>query len=385
MKKTLVAIILMLAFIVSVPVLSFASGFDVSVLKNSDYFISDSSTGAWKAIAGYHREYKDVDVSMYVFLSSSYVEKGWGPDLRVSYYDKDNEVYDKIDGLRFIVDDKIYSFGEFEEGETSSFVFGGETMRAFLNSLSSALEVSFVIDHTTVDGDSYTATIDSVSYSELEEIIEIAQLLEDSNLWDPSVTTDYYENDQYYEASVSDNPSYDKSKYDSEEGIYLAMKTAYEKENYDSCLQYCNRLGNYKDTYNYMLLAIAHNWPDYCSTEEDVAELSQLLIQQIDFEDSKDLLVSNIFFAIPYLKGYWVGQGGGATFEMKENGGYITTIPVVPQSGDSFDFSDGIIYKYFSNNPSRRTPNLQIIPISETEIYIYSFQMDLYYQLNKIR
>ena len=74
-----------------------------------------------------------------------------------------------------------------------------------------------------------------------------------------------------------------------------------------------------------------------------------------------------------------------ASFEMKSNGGYVATIPVVPYCGDSYEMIDGIIYKYYASNPSQVTPNLKITMVSDTEIEVYSYQTQATYTLYKRR
>lgn len=305
--KRILSALLVLAVLCSFALTASAAGFDVSKLKSSPMFSYDSSANGWKIVDGYNKEYSDVEVSLILFLSSTYVEKGWGPDLRIIYYDKNKANYDTVEGLRITVNDKIYSFYGFEQGTNNSYVFGGQVMRAFLNSLPAAVSAAIEIDHTTKDGKSYTATIDPVSIRELKGLADLGRLFEAANLWDPEVTTDYYDNDKYYSASIDDNPYFDPN----------AVHT-----------------------------------------------------QSVDRRD---------------LVGYWVSRNGKHTFEMKSNGGYVTTVPVVPKSGDSFYMEDGIIYKYFSNNPSRVTPNLKISMISDTEIEIYSYQTQDTYTLYKRR
>ena len=86
-----------------------------------------------------------------------------------------------------------------------------------------------------------------------------------------------------------------------------------------------------------------------------------------------------------FLVGYWSSRNGMHTFEMKKDYGYITTVPVVPRSGDAYDLIDGILYKYFMSNPSNKTPNLKFTKISDTEIEVYSYQTNTSYTLIKRR
>ena len=86
-----------------------------------------------------------------------------------------------------------------------------------------------------------------------------------------------------------------------------------------------------------------------------------------------------------FLIGYWSSRNGMHTFEMKKDYGYITTVPVVPRSGDAYDLIDGILYKFFMSDPSNKTPNLKFTKISDTEIEVYSYQTNTSYTLIKRR
>ena len=306
MRKIL-SVLLVLSVMCSFGIIANAAGFDSSKLARSSMYFYDSSTMKWKTVGSYSKEYSNVDFKMFLFLSSDYVADGWGPDLRLQYYDKTKSNYDAVDGFRATVNDKIYSFYRLDQGDKDSYFFGGTVMRAFLNSLSSAVSVTFEIDHTTKDGDSYTATIDQVNIRDLSKLAELGRLFEAANVWDPEVTTDLYSNDKYYNASIQDNPYFDPN-------------------------------------------AVRAN--------------------SVDWDD---------------LVGYWTSRNGAHTFEAKASGAYVTTVPVVPRCGDAFIFEDGIIYKFFSNNPSYFTPNLKITMNSSTEIEVYSYQTDATYTLYKRR
>ena len=85
------------------------------------------------------------------------------------------------------------------------------------------------------------------------------------------------------------------------------------------------------------------------------------------------------------LLGYWTSSNGMYTFEMKENGAFTTTIPVVPQSGDSGLWDNGVFFRYYSNSPGIKTPNLKFILVSDTDVEIYSYQTKTTYTLHKRR
>ena len=86
-----------------------------------------------------------------------------------------------------------------------------------------------------------------------------------------------------------------------------------------------------------------------------------------------------------YLMGYWSSRNGMHTFEMKKDYSYITTVPVVPKCGDTYDLNNGILYQYYANNPSKKTANLRFTAISDTEMEVYSYQTKDTYTLFKRR
>ena len=86
-----------------------------------------------------------------------------------------------------------------------------------------------------------------------------------------------------------------------------------------------------------------------------------------------------------FLEGYWVSRNGMHTFEMKKDHSYITTVPVVPRCGDTYELVDGVILSYYASTPSKVTNNLKIKVVSDTEIEIYSYQTKDTYTLFKRR
>ena len=86
-----------------------------------------------------------------------------------------------------------------------------------------------------------------------------------------------------------------------------------------------------------------------------------------------------------YLVGYWTSKNGMHTFEMKKNGSFVTTVPVVPHCGDTYELVDGVIRSYYASNPSQKTDNLKITVVSDKEIEVYSYQTKATYTLYKRR
>ena len=109
------------------------------------------------------------------------------------------------------------------------------------------------------------------------------------------------------------------------------------------------------------------------------------ILDKLNSEKGKSIQVPSDEVTYDFLIGYWSSRNGMHTFEMKKDYGYITTVPVVPRSGDTYDLIDGVIYKYFANSPGNKTANLKFTKISETEIEVYSYQTKTSYTLIKRR
>ena len=109
------------------------------------------------------------------------------------------------------------------------------------------------------------------------------------------------------------------------------------------------------------------------------------ILAKLNSEKGKSIEVPSDEVTYDFLIGYWSSRNGMHTFEMKKDYGYITTIPVVPRSGDTYDLIDGVLYKYFASNPGNKTANLKFTKISDTEIEVYSYQTKTTYTLIKRR
>ncbi len=112
---------------------------------------------------------------------------------------------------------------------------------------------------------------------------------------------------------------------------------------------------------------------------------SGFIIISTTLNDAPNAQSKDSSFSWRDLIGYWSSRNGMHTFEMKDNGGYVTTVPVVPRCGDTYEMVDGVIYSFFASNPSKKTANLKITMISDNEIEIYSYQVKASYTLFKRR
>lgn len=168
-----------------------------------------------------------------------------------------------------------------------------------------------------------------------------------------------------------------------QEQKYENMVEAYHSGNYQACWDYCKELGTFQNTQKYGNLAKARLM--LFSSEDEITEHSKKLVKQLDFEDTGEVLVSNYYLAKGYLQGYWTTSNGMHTFEITKKGGYITTIPVPPEQGDSFSIEDGILFDCFKKDPDKRINQMKFTPVSEEKVKIYSYQVKKTYELTKRR
>ena len=165
---------------------------------------------------------------------------------------------------------------------------------------------------------------------------------------------------------------------------YEALKDAYHNGEYYTCFQYCEELGDYENAQKYANLIKARTLYGL-STQKEVTQITKKIMNHINWEDTKEVLVSNYYVAYGYLLGYWTTDNGMHTFEITKKGGYITTIPVIPGKGDTFDIENGYLYTYWSKDPDNRTKEFKITPVSKTKVKIYSYKTQKTYTLTKRR
>ena len=165
---------------------------------------------------------------------------------------------------------------------------------------------------------------------------------------------------------------------------YNALKDAYHSGNYIMCIEYCEELGDYEDAQKYYDLVKGRTLYGF-STQKEVTQHAKKLMNHMNFEDTKEVLVSNYYIAYGYLLGYWTTDNGMHTFEITKKGGYITTIPVIPGKGDTFDIENGYMYDYWRKNPDDKTKEFKFTPVSKTKVKIYSYKTQKTYTLTKRR
>lgn len=179
------------------------AGFDQSILAGSAFYKYDKFEKTWNAQASYKKIYNDAEIYVYLMLFDTYVDKGWGPELRVRYFNKDKQGYDTVTAFRAIIGDTIFRFEKMTESSNNnnSYVFACNTLKEFCVALAShpEAEIAFQIIHTDKYGSSWRSTIDPVDNEALRDIIEFAALLNASNAWSTAKAIEIY--DDYYGAS----------------------------------------------------------------------------------------------------------------------------------------------------------------------------------------
>ncbi len=204
MKKTvaLVLVLVLALSIIGTPALA-AGSFDKSIFENSTKF-SRFGFGSWSLIGGYAQPFVEGKISVTAMLFDSYVSEGWGPELRISFYDNYYERYDEVTAFKASVDDVIYSFDKLayndDEEIHAGYCFGGKVYEAFMKDILECKNVMFLISHTDVYGDSSDAVIEHVHTGDLSDLQDMAKYLIRSNAF--GTDTDPAGNDSYYGASI---------------------------------------------------------------------------------------------------------------------------------------------------------------------------------------
>ncbi|MBR4393436.1 MAG: zinc-ribbon domain-containing protein [Oscillospiraceae bacterium] len=99
------------------------------------------------------------------------------------------------------------------------------------------------------------------------------------------------------------------------DNIYKNGTICYNNKEYEQAKEYFSQLNeDYKDTHLYLTLCDGHIY-EYL-TDDELNELKQ----NLDFNDTKSLLVSDASIAGKYLLGYWSTEDGSKSLEVYEQG-----------------------------------------------------------------
>ncbi len=201
MKKTisaLLAVVLVTAILAGSA--SAAGSFNKSVFQNSTKFTQRGSS--WSLIGGYEKHYSNAQIAVYALLFDDYISGGYGPELRVIYYNPTYDSFDEVVAFRVEVDGVVYSFDNmfYDESSGTSSIFGCSVYQKFMNDILDLSEASFQIDHITPAGECYTSTENHIHTGELSDLMDMAKYLITSKAF--SVVEDPERMDDLFEASI---------------------------------------------------------------------------------------------------------------------------------------------------------------------------------------
>lgn|GEM_PF-7075376 len=200
--KKLIALMLCVVMLAALPlpIAEAAGSFNKSAFTNSTKYTQKSPTD-WNIQGHYIKQYSNARIMVYSLLFSDYVDEGWGPELRVLYYDPATQTYNQVTGFRATVNGTTYCFENMGYGnEGSGFVFGGKVQEAFFKALLNVKTVSFEIDYIDIAGDYRTGWDNHIHTGELSELIEMAKYLMKSNAF--TIDTDPEGSDRHYQAYI---------------------------------------------------------------------------------------------------------------------------------------------------------------------------------------
>lgn len=171
----------------------------------------------------------------------------------------------------------------------------------------------------------------------------------------------------------------------SPEEAYQEMVTAYKAGKYLDSYGYYEQAKGYQDADKYGNLLKARLCYKLELKDSEIEALEKAIVNDIGFADSKDVLVCNSAIAHYYLLGTWYSTNGTYIYEVKDNGGTTTTVPVVPRTGNYYEILNGTYWRYFDDKWDERTAVFDFKPISKSKMEIYSYQVKQSYTFNKTR
>lgn len=171
----------------------------------------------------------------------------------------------------------------------------------------------------------------------------------------------------------------------SPEEAYEAMVKTYKEKKYSDSYAYYKKTEAYNDADKYGNLLKARLCYDLELNEKEIEELEKAIVNHISFADSAEVLVCNSEIAHYYLLGFWKSSNGMHSYEVTDNRGTTTTVPVIPRTGDYYAILNGTYWRYFDGKWDERTAVFDFKPISKNQMEIYSYQVKQSYTFNKVR
>lgn len=171
----------------------------------------------------------------------------------------------------------------------------------------------------------------------------------------------------------------------SQEEAYQEMVAAYKAGKYEDSYSYYEQAKGYQDADKYGNLLKARLCFDLKLKDSEIEALEKAIVNDIDFADSKDVLVCNSKMARFYLLGYWRTSNGMHGYEVRSDWYSNTTVPAIPKSGDYYTILDGTYWGYFDGKWDDRVAQYKFSPISKSKMEMYSYQAKQSYTFSKIR
>jgi len=171
----------------------------------------------------------------------------------------------------------------------------------------------------------------------------------------------------------------------SQEEAYQKMVDAYKAGKYKDSYSYYEQAKGYQDADKYGNLLKARLCFDLKLKDSEIEDLEKAIVNDIDFADSKDVLVCNSKMAHFYLLGYWRTSNGMHGYEVRSDWYSNTTVPAIPKSGDYYTIMDGTYWSYFDGKWDDRVAQYKFTPISKNQMEMYSYQVKQSYTFSKIR
>ena len=202
MKRCIISVFTVIAILLTVTIPVFAADeFDMDALRSSKL---QKNGDFWSIVGEYQNSPDGFTVTVGTYLSSTYVEEGWGPELRITCRNISKNKYYEVTGFRATVNGKQFRFDKLAYNDNSSihagYLFGGNVYREFLETMKNVQSASFWFDYKDLDGVPGTVSIGHVHTGALGNLINVAKYLTNANAFSTDKTPD--ENDVFYGCSV---------------------------------------------------------------------------------------------------------------------------------------------------------------------------------------
>ena len=202
MKKCFISLFAVIAVLLALTVPVFAADeFNIDALQSSKL----QRTGDFWSIAAEYRDSPDgYRVTVGAYLSSTYVDEGWGPELRITCKNISRNKFYEVTGFRATVNGTQFRFEKLAYNDHPSihagYLFGGNVYREFMETMRNVQNATFWFDYKDPDGLPGTVCIGHVHTGELGNLINVSRYLTNANAFSTDKTPD--KNDVYYGCSI---------------------------------------------------------------------------------------------------------------------------------------------------------------------------------------